>query len=28
VKACSHDGCTNNALKRGICWRHGAKIKR
>jgi hypothetical protein len=25
---CSHDGCTNNALKGGVCCRHGAKFKR
>eukprot|EP00984_Skeletonema_dohrnii_P027045 scaffold16471_cov106-Skeletonema_dohrnii-CCMP3373.AAC.4 len=22
---CSHDGCTNSSIKRGVCWRHGAK---
>ncbi|KAK1732663.1 hypothetical protein QTG54_016640 [Skeletonema marinoi] len=24
---CSADGCTNNVVKGGVCWRHGAKPK-
>ena len=24
-KVCNHDGCTNQAKKGGVCWRHGAK---
>ena len=22
---CNHEGCNNFAVKRGVCWRHGAK---
>jgi hypothetical protein len=28
VKRCSCNGCTNQALKGGVCIRHGTKIKR
>ena len=28
VKLCSHEGCTNNAQKGGLCTRHGAKRKK
>ena len=24
---CSHEGCTNQALRRGVCQRHGGKPK-
>ena len=24
VKRCNSDGCTNEAIKGGVCWRHGA----
>jgi hypothetical protein len=24
VKRCTIEGCLNNALKKGVCWRHGA----
>ena len=24
---CSGEGCTNQALKGGVCWRHGARRK-
>jgi hypothetical protein len=27
VKRCSKGGCTNQAIKGGVCWRHGAKVK-
>ena len=27
-KKCSHEGCTNNAVKGGVCVRHGAKHSR
>ena len=23
-KRCSREGCTNYAMRRGVCWRHGA----
>jgi hypothetical protein len=23
-KLCSVEGCTNQVIKRGVCWRHGA----
>jgi sulfur relay (sulfurtransferase) complex TusBCD TusD component (DsrE family) len=25
---CKHEGCTNHAIKGGVCIRHGAKVKR
>jgi hypothetical protein len=25
-KICSHEGCNNIAIRRGVCWTHGAKI--
>ena len=25
LKRCSREGCTNIALRGGVCWRHGAK---
>ena len=28
MKKCSSEGCTNIALKGGVCFRHGAKAKR
>ena len=27
-KRCSYDGCTNGSIKRGFCWRHGARIQK
>ena len=24
TKRCCSEGCTNKALRRGVCWRHGA----
>ncbi len=27
-KKCSMEGCTNNAVKEGVCIKHGAKVKR
>ena len=24
-RKCSHDGCNNLSIKKGLCWRHGAK---
>ena len=27
VKLCRNEGCTNNALRGGVCWRHGASYR-
>jgi hypothetical protein len=26
-KQCRFDGCTNQVIKGGVCWTHGAKVK-
>ena len=28
VKTCNYEGCTYNSLKGGVCFRHGASLKK